>query len=301
MKNKSKEAVGLGIRTLLRDIGDDMKRPSNLASTEVESMNSVNHIPLDQIEINPYQPRTEFDLVALQELCNSIKVHGIIQPLTVRKLAPKKYQLIAGERRMRASKLAGLTEVPAYVRAANDQEMLEIALIENIQREDLNAIEVAITYKRLIDECTLTHDNLSERLGKDRSTITNFLRLLKLPPEIQAAIKVKTISMGHARALAGVDNPLLQLEVFKLVITNNLSVRKTEELCRSSDTKKTSKQPTTSTSTPTNDIKRITQNLTNHLSTKVAITIRKEDRGEINIQFFSKDDLERLVELIEGV
>ena len=301
IKKNNKEQMGLGIRALLKGIESDMQSPVNISAAEIETLNSTSLIPIDQIEINPFQPRTDFDLVALQELANSIKVHGIIQPLTLRKLSTNQYQLIAGERRLRASKIVGLTEVPAYVRTANDQEMLEIALIENIQREDLNAIEVAITYKRLIDECDLTHENLSDRLGKERSTITNFLRLLKLPPEIQTSIKMKTISMGHARALAGIDNPMTQLSIYKQVIAQSLSVRKTEELCRTTQNKPTKSHTEKSSSSTniSNDIKRLQHNLASHLSTKVDIQMKRESRGEIVIQFFSQDDLERIIEIIE--
>ncbi|MEZ4929417.1 MAG: ParB/RepB/Spo0J family partition protein [Chitinophagales bacterium] len=230
-KNKSKEALGKGIRALLNNIDDEATKPkAKDTENDYEQTGTVVKIPLTQIEVNPFQPRVEFNEEALNDLSESIKIHGVIQPITVRKIGTKKFQLIAGERRLRASKLAGLEEVPAYVRVANDQESLEIALIENIQREDLNALEIALNYQRLLDECSLTHEDLSTRLGKSRTAVTNYLRLLKLPPDIQSALKSKTISMGHARALVGIDDLLMQTDIFKTVKQKNLSVRQTEAL-----------------------------------------------------------------------
>ena len=196
--NNKKDALGKGIRALLDSI--DTSAPTQKEETTVTS-NTVNELPLEFIEVNPFQPRVDLDETRLNELADSIKIHGVIQPITVKKLSAKKYQLIAGERRLRASKMAGLTTIPAFIRTANDQEMLEIALIENTHREDLNAHEVAINYKRLMDECNLTQEDLAERVGKDRATVANYLRLLKLPPDIQLAIKNRTISMTHARAI----------------------------------------------------------------------------------------------------
>jgi ParB family chromosome partitioning protein len=200
-KKVKKKELGLGIRALLSNLDEGEATPEEQKEVVKELSHTVAMIPVDQIEVNPFQPRVEFDEEALKELSSSIKVHGVIQPLTLRRLSDNAYQLISGERRLRASKLAGLQEVPAYVRLANDQEMLEMALVENIQRQDLNPIEVAITYQRLIDECSLTHQNLGGRVGKKRSTVSNFLRLLQLPPQIQQALKNKRISMGHAKAL----------------------------------------------------------------------------------------------------
>ncbi|HRF39896.1 MAG TPA: ParB/RepB/Spo0J family partition protein, partial [Saprospiraceae bacterium] len=195
-----------------------------------ELSHTVAMIPVDQIEVNPWQPRNEFDETALAELSESVKVHGLIQPITVRRLSPNAYQLISGERRLRASKMAGLIEVPAYIRLANDQEMLEMALVENIQREDLNAIEVAITLQRLKEECSLTDESLSDRMGKKRSTVTNYLRLLKLPPNIQKSIKDREISMGHARVLAGIDDYAVRDSLYRQTIKEGLSVRDLEHL-----------------------------------------------------------------------
>jgi len=201
-KKIKKKDIGLGIRALLSD-AEKPEQPLEETARDVRS--AVVFIPIDTIEANPDQPRRSFDLDALQELAQSIKTLGLIQPVTLRKLSKDTYQLISGERRLRASKIAGLKELPAYVREVNDQELLEMGLVENIQREDLNALEIAISYQRLIDECDLTHDVLSERVGKKRSTITNYIRLLKLPPEIQNGVRKEKISMGHARALAGID------------------------------------------------------------------------------------------------
>src|SRR5690606_4499484 len=198
----------------------------------VRSVGSVNPIRVEDIEVNPFQPRTEFDTSALEELAESIKLQGLIQPITVRRMSENSYQLISGERRLRASRLAGLTEIPAYVRTANDQQMLEMALIENIQRENLNAIEVALSFQRMIDECDLKQEELGDRVSKSRSTVTNYLRLLKLPPSIQASIRDGKISMGHARALVNVAEVEMQLFIHQEIIKKGLSVRKVEELVR---------------------------------------------------------------------
>ena len=211
MSAEKKRVLGKGLSALLDDtahVNNNHNRPAAVsASPEVNSLGSVNEIKVDEIEVNPFQPRTEFDEQALQELSDSIKLQGLIQPITVRRVNAHKYQLISGERRFRASKLAGLTQIPAYIRTANDQQMLEMALIENIQRENLNAIETALSFQRMIDECNLKQEELGERVSKNRSTVTNYLRLLKLPPAIQASIRDGAISMGHARALLGIESP----------------------------------------------------------------------------------------------
>ena len=225
-----KQELGLGIRALLTNIDNEVQKDS--VSVVKELAHSIAMIPLDQIEVNPFQPRHDFDPAALEELADSIRIHGLIQPVTVRMLTTNAYQLISGERRLRASKLAGITEVPAYIRIANDQALLEMALIENIQREDLNAIEVAISFQRLKEECSLTDEQLAERTGKtkSRSTITNYLRLLRLSPEIQQAIKDKKLTMGHAKALAGVEDFAWQSTLFRQTISDDLSVRALEKL-----------------------------------------------------------------------
>jgi ParB family chromosome partitioning protein len=229
-----KMALGRGLGALIEDADTSQQRADAAKEFEekkVVATEMVNEIDINKIEANPYQPRTTFDSESLQELSASISKLGIIQPLTVRELNGG-YQLISGERRLRAAKLAGLKTVPAYVRKANDQGMLEMALVENIQRDDLDAIEVAISYQRLVDECSLTHDTLSERVGKKRATVTNYLRLLKLPAEIQLGIRERKLSMGHARSIIGVDDPNRQLDLYRKVIAGDLSVRKTEELVR---------------------------------------------------------------------
>lgn len=220
-------ALGRGLGALI----DDSKYEKKTVE-EVISSGSITEIEIDKIEVNPFQPRTDFDEEALLELSVSIRELGIIQPITVRKIDNDKFQIISGERRFRASKLAGLTALPAFVRDVNDQSMLELALVENIQREDLNAIEVAITYQRLIDECSLTQESLSERIGKKRSTITNYLRLLKLPVELQAGIRDKLITFGHARALITIEDAEKQLALFNRAIEESLSVREVEKLVR---------------------------------------------------------------------
>ncbi|MCB9034632.1 MAG: ParB/RepB/Spo0J family partition protein [Chitinophagales bacterium] len=298
--NKKKQALGKGIRALLSDIDEDTEVLKINTQNDDSIVNTVPQIPLEQIEVNPFQPRNEFNQDALEDLANSIKVHGVIQPITVRKIGQKKYQLIAGERRLRASKMAGLTEIPAYVRTANDQEVVEIALIENIQREDLNAIEVALTYQRLIDECELTHENLGDRLGKNRSTVTNYLRLLKLPPEIQKALSHNVISMGHARAIINVPEVEKQLYILQEINAKSLSVRKTEELAKLVGNKPTTtkKEVKDNKDLPV-AYKKIEQRLMDVLETKVKIKKGKEDKGEIVIPFYSSSDLNRILDILE--
>ncbi|RYE13555.1 MAG: ParB/RepB/Spo0J family partition protein, partial [Sphingobacteriales bacterium] len=234
MSAEKRRALGKGLSALLNDSDNVFPNKKTPASqpAEVNNLGSVNDIGIDQIEVNPFQPRTEFDEQALAELSDSIKKQGLIQPITVRRVTAGKYQLISGERRLRASKLAGLKEIPAYIRTANDQQMLEMALIENIQRENLNAIEVALSFQRMIDECSLKQEELGERVSKNRSTVTNYLRLLKLPPTIQASLRDGQITMGHAKALIGVDDPAQQLFFHQYIIQHDLSVRKTEEMVR---------------------------------------------------------------------
>jgi ParB family chromosome partitioning protein len=230
---QNKEALGKGIRSLLQGIDADLKTSTgHLKTTVVESVTSVNRIPVDEIEANPKQPRHDFDQQSLQELASSVKRHDIIQPITVSKLPSGKYRLISGERRLRAAKIAGLKDIPAYVRQANDQQLLELSLLENLQREDLNAIEVSLSYKRMMDELDLTQEQVAENMGKDRSTVTNYIRLLKLPPDIQVSVRSGELSMGHARALINVDTVDKQLYIFKEIKNKGLSVRQTETLVR---------------------------------------------------------------------
>jgi ParB family chromosome partitioning protein len=253
-----------------------------------ELSSSVANIRIDAIEVNPYQPRVEFDTEELMELAKSIKVHGLIQPITVRSLGGDQYQLISGERRLRASKMAGITEVPAYIRVANDQEMLEMALIENIQRAELNAIEIAISYQRLIDECNLTHETLSDRVGKNRSTVTNYLRLLKLPPEIQTSVKDGSISMAHARVLAGIQDVEKQLFLYRRAKGEEMSVRQMEDAARQLTTS-VSASASSKNSKPVNpasiELERIKKEISSLLGTKVDIQRNDKGRGKIVINF----------------
>lgn len=285
-----RNALGRGLGALLDD-SDKFKE------SEVQIVSNINEILLENIETNPYQPRTHFDEVALQELADSIKTQGIIQPITVRQLNKNKFQLISGERRFQASKIAGLEAIPAYVRTADDQQMLEMALIENIQRENLNALEIAFSYQRLISECSLKQEELGDRVGKNRSTVTNYLRLLKLPPDIQAAVRDGRLSMGHARALISIENIDLQLAVFKKVIENDLSVRQTEELVRNSQVKpkETQKEEVVP---PNKEISNLQGKLSSHFGTKVVIKADPATKGEIKIPFVSGEDLNRILEIL---
>ncbi|CAN5362646.1 ParB/RepB/Spo0J family partition protein [soil metagenome] len=294
-----KEDLGKGIRALLGGINDDMKANPAVAA-ELRDKVSNTFIPLDNIEVNPFQPRADFDQGALEDLSESIKNHGVIQPITVRSLGNNKYQLISGERRLRASKMAGLKEVPVYLRKADDQEMLEIALIENIQREDLNAIEISINYKRLMDECSLTQEDLSKRLGKNRTTVTNYLRLLKLPPEIQSGIKNKEVTMGHARALITIEQPEVQLDIYHEAVKKGLSVRQVEELAKKqADAKPGKKLKDTKEPQPL-AYRKIQDKLTTLLSTKVEVKARKGGKGEITISYYSDDDLDRILDVLNA-
>jgi ParB family chromosome partitioning protein len=292
--SKKQPALGRGLGALLQNSNTD------ITSTGTATAGSVSLLPIESIEANPFNPRTNFEKEALDDLCRSIQVHGIIQPLTVRKLGRDKYQLISGERRFRASQLAGLTEVPAYIRIANDQTMLEMALVENIQREDLNAIEVAISYQRLIEECKLTQEQLSEKIAKSRSNIANYLRLLKLPVEIQAGVRDSLISMGHARALVTIPDEAEQIRRFNLIISENLSVRDIENLSKTGVKTVTS---TTSKSIPKalNPSQVAIKNfLTDRFSTKVSIEKAAKGNGKLVLHFNSESDLNRLIELLKN-
>lgn len=294
---KKKTGLGRGLGALLED---SEKINESKIGVDIAPKSSINEIPIKDIEVNPFQPRTDFDEEALHELADSIRVQGIIQPITVRKLNDFTYQLISGERRLQASKLAGLDSIPAYIRTADDQQMLELALIENIQRENLNAIEVALSYQRLLSECDLKQEQLGERVGKNRSTVNNYLRLLKLPPEIQAALRDGDISMGHARALLAVEQFEPQLQLFKKIIKDALSVRKVEELVRNLQNQPESTQKK-STPDPVNpEIRNLQDKLSSHFGTKIKINIGKEeDKGEIKIPFTSTEDLNRILEILD--
>jgi ParB family chromosome partitioning protein len=300
-----RNALGRGLGALLSD--NDIVNPKSTGLPPIVSNNnSIDSIDINLIETNPYQPRDTFESESLKELAASIKVQGIIQPLTVRRLSNNAYQLISGERRLRASKLAGLTEVPVYIRAANDQEMLEMALIENIQRENLNAIEVAISFQRMLDECSLKQEELGDRVGKNRSTVTNYLRLLKLPPVIQAALRDSKISMGHARAMISMDSIDKQLYAFEEVLKNDLSVRKLEDLVRSMSDKNAVKS-TDKTKSPadkaaqafSSEYQRIQSDLAAKFDAKVSLKADKNGSGSIQIPFISTDDLNRILEMLD--
>ncbi|MDB5130936.1 MAG: ParB/RepB/Spo0J family partition protein [Mucilaginibacter sp.] len=298
MTTEKRNALGRGLSALLNDSENVYTNKSNLSQgTEVASLGSVNDIKLSEIEVNPFQPRTDFDEQALAELADSIKLQGLIQPITVRRLNAHSYQLISGERRLRASKLAGLTQVPAYIRTADDQQMLEMALIENIQRENLNAIEVAISFQRMIEECSLKQEELGDRVSKNRSTVTNYLRLLKLPPAIQASIRDGQISMGHAKALITIEDPSKQIYIHQHIIKHGLSVRKTEDMVREmhkAPVKKDGKQPAVSF-----QIQKIQDDLASKFSTRVKLKMGSQGKGIIEIPFLSENDLSRILEMLD--
>lgn len=299
MSAEKRNALGKGLSALLNDSVNVLPNKNEFGSSpEVNPMGSVNEIKIAEIEVNPFQPRTDFDQDALSELADSIKLQGLIQPITVRRVNAHSYQLISGERRLRASKLAGLTQIPAYVRTANDQQMLEMALIENIQRENLNAIEVALSFQRMIDECSLKQEELGERVSKNRSTVTNYLRLLKLPPTIQASIRDGQISMGHARALIGVEDSTKQIYIHQQIIRHELSVRKVEELVRDLQRpplKKEGKQPEPMSF----QIQKIQDDLASKFSSKVKLKVGGQGKGTIEIPFLSEDDLSRILEMLD--
>jgi ParB family chromosome partitioning protein len=292
-----KPALGRGLSALLENDNTDVTGSNQIPETP-STVGSIAELEVSKIEANPFQPRTKFEEQALTELAQSIKELGIIQPVTVRKLGYDKYQLISGERRFRASQIAGLTQIPAYIRVANDQSMLEMALVENIQRSNLDAIEVAISYQRLIDECSLTQEELSTRVGKQRSTISNYLRLLKLPAEIQSAIRDNKISMGHARALININNTEEQIAVLNQILEETLSVRKTEEIAKSK--KENSPKAHNSAVLP---LSIVDKKLKTDLSTRFAVPVkfqRKDvDKGRIVIPFNSEEDLARIIKLME--
>ena len=291
-----KDALGKGIRSLLQSIDADMKTASGTLKSEVvEKTTGMFKVPIEQVEMNPKQPRQDFDETALKELASSIRTHDIIQPLTVAKIAPNRYRLIAGERRLRASKLAGLKEVPVYVREANDQQLLELALLENLQRQDLNAIEIGLSYKRLMEECNLTQEQVAERMGKERSTVTNYIRLLKLPPGIIVSVRNGQISMGHARALVNVDVIDKQLYVFHEIIDKGLSVRQTENLVRKMYLENKGVKKTVKPEAP-NAFRKIEDNLASHFGTRVKLQHQKKGHGQIVFEYYSIEELNALLD-----
>ncbi len=298
MSNVKKPALGRGLSALLENSKTDIT--TKVQGENAPVANSVSVLLITQIETNPFQPRTHFEEEALQDLANSIKQHGIIQPITVRKLGYDKYQLISGERRYRASQIAGLKEVPAYIRVANDQSVLEMALVENIQREDLDAIEISLSYKRLIEECNLTQEQLAEKVSKQRSTVTNYLRLLKLPAQVQLGIRDGLISMGHARAIINIDNPGTQIEIYKQIIDQELSVRATEELARGekaavASTPKKASSTNSAKSVLSFEDKKLENDLNDIFHNNVVLRKKEKNKGAITIAFSNENELQHIL------
>lgn len=299
-KATKKQALGRGLSALLKDPDNDIQSVADKNADKV--IGSVVELDIDSIEVNPFQPRSNFNDEALEELASSIRELGIIQPITVRKLDFNKFQLVSGERRFRASKLVGLETIPAYIRIANDQESLEMALVENIQRQDLDPIEIALSYQRLIDEIQITQEKLSDRVGKKRSTITNYLRLLKLHPIIQTGMRDGFISMGHGRALINIEKKKDQIAIYEKVVSDGLSVRETERMV------KEFKEPSTATGTTSSKGKKevpsfVTDGITaikERLAAKVDITASKNGKGKIVIPFHSEEEFKRIQKLLTG-
>lgn len=304
----TKKVLGRGLGAFFpeydKEEGEDEKgerRQKTKTAVPIEPAEKVNvvlDIPVDHIRANPHQPRTDFKEEALEELADSIKKHGLIQPITVRYLGEKRFELISGERRLRASKLAGLSEIPSYIREVNDEQMIAFALIENIQREQLNPLEIAMGYQRLMEECSYTQGEVAERVGKNRTTVTNMLRLLQLPDFIQAALRDEKISTGHARSLINLDKEKDQRDILKKILSKNLSVRQTEDLVRSLDKKNEQKKTSSPTKARSPFVESIEKRLRNSFSTKVNIK-QKAKGGEIRIEYYSNDDLERLLQILD--
>lgn len=293
-----KPALGKGLGALLQNADTDITTTSSEKGEE-NVVGAVASLSINDIEANPFQPRTQFEKDALVDLSNSIKELGIIQPVTVRKLGYGKYQLISGERRFRASQVAGLKEIPAFIRIANDQEMLEMALVENIQRQDLDAIEIAFSYQKLIEECNLTQEQLSERVGKKRSTVTNYLRLLKLPAELQLSIRTKDISMGHARALINIDNEKKQVALSRRIIKEGLSVRQVEEIVKGKkEQEKEIQFKKGGQSNLSFTHQKLQEDLKEFLKTNVQLQANNKGKGKLVIPFASESELERITELL---
>lgn len=295
-KATKKQALGRGLSALLKDPENDIKSAEDKNADKV--VGNIVELDIDSIEVNPFQPRTNFNEESLRELASSIRELGVIQPITVRKLAFNKYQLVSGERRFRASKLIELETIPAYIRIANDQESLEMALVENIQRQDLDPIEIALSYQRLIDEINLTQEQMSERVGKKRSTIANYLRLLKLDPIIQTGMRDGFISMGHGRAMVNIESQTDQLEVYEKVISNKLSVRATEELVKNLNSDSSPKTENASTEVP-KYIKKGVKEFSEYFGHKIDVKVSKNGGGKITIPFHSEEDFNRIKKLVQ--
>ncbi|KQC33674.1 chromosome partitioning protein ParB [Nonlabens sp. YIK11] len=296
-KATKKQALGRGLSALLKDPSNDINTAQDKNADKI--VGNVIDLPLEDIDMNPFQPRTSFNEENLRELASSIKELGVIQPITVRKKGFGKFELVSGERRCRASKLLGLKTIPAYVRIANDQESLEMALVENIQRQDLDPIEIALSYQRLIEEIDLTQEQMSERVGKSRSAIANYLRLLKLDPIIQTGMRDNFISMGHGRALITIENLEDQLDIYQKILSDNLSVRDTEALVKQSKGSPLSRKQNKSKSLPAH-VESSIKELSDALNTKVTATTSSSGKGKLTIAFESKEDLERITKMING-
>ncbi|MEY4628525.1 MAG: hypothetical protein RLZZ595_851 [Bacteroidota bacterium] len=293
--SNKKEALNRGIRSLLGSIDSELKNPSGVLKSEVVAKTtSISRIPLEDIVPNPNQPRQDFDKKAIEELAASIKLHDIIQPLTVKQMSSGKYKLIAGERRWRAAKLAGIKDVPVYIREADDQQVLELALLENLQRENLNAIEIGLSYQRLMDECAMTQEEVATTMGMDRSTVSNYIRMLKLPPDIIVAVRNGSLSMGHARALINAGEVDKQLFVYNTILSKKLSVRQTEDLVKQlyKPSKKTGSQP----AKQNDQYQKIENQLSSHFGTKVKLDHQKTGRGKITLEYYSLEELNGLLE-----
>jgi len=297
-KATRKQALGRGLSALLKDPENDIQSASDKNADKV--VGNIVELDIDSIEVNPFQPRSHFNDEALQELATSIRELGVIQPITVRKLDFNKFQLVSGERRFRASKLIGLASIPAYIRIANDQESLEMALVENIQRQDLDPIEIALSYQRLIDEIQLTQEKLSDRVGKKRSTIANYMRLLKLDPIIQTGIRDGFVTMGHGRALVNIDTKEEQIAIYEKIVGNNLSVRDTERLVKIHHENSGSTSSKKKTKSIPEFISVAKDEITNHLSSKIAIQTSENGKGKITIPFQSEEEFLRIKKLLLG-
>ena len=296
-KTTKKKALGRGLSALLNDPDNDIKSAEDKNADKV--VGNIVELSLEAIEVNPFQPRTSFSEDALKELASSIRELGVIQPITVRKLDFNKYQLVSGERRYRASKMLGLETIPAYIRIANDQESLEMALVENIQRQDLDPIEVALSYQRLIDEIDLTQEELSDRVRKNRSTIANYLRLLKLDPIVQTGMRDGFLSMGHGRALINVDSTDIQLEVYEKILKDKLSVRETEALVRK--IQDGHKDPKKEKSPKVDEKKqKALKQISSYFGAKVELKVNKKGNGKLIVPFSSDEDFQRIKKLIQG-
>ena len=296
-KATKKKALGRGLSALLKDPDNNINSASDKNADKV--VGNIVKLDIDDIEMSPFQPRTNFNEETLRELASSIRELGVIQPITVRKLAFNKYQLVSGERRFRASKLIGKQTIPAYIRIANDQESLEMALVENIQRQDLDPIEIALSYQRLIDEIQLTQEQMSERVGKRRSTIANYLRLLKLDPIIQTGMRDGFISMGHGRAIVNINNQIDQLEVYEKIISSKLSVRATEALVKNLNNPSEIKSSSETVGIP-KPIKKGIKEFSEYFGHKIDVKLAKNGSGKISIPFHSEEDFNRIIKLVKS-